>query len=132
MRTKAQSQIITTILLILIVLAAVIVVWIVIQRFLDVPTADCSEVRMAIEKVDTTANTVVVKRQPGGTGVTVTDVKVGAGGAAVDLGAGLKELETATVSIAVASGDIVEVAAVVTNTNGEATTCPVTDRVKVS
>jgi len=136
MERKAQSEIITTILLILIVLAAVVVVWLVINQFLKVPTAQCTEVKLSIAGVDAATNVVRVNRLAGGANVVVSDVKVAAGGTVTSLGGTIGELETKPVDTTpqfdIVSGTTVEVAAVIKNSNGEDTTCPVTDRIKVA
>jgi flagellin-like protein len=134
MRRKAQSQIITTILLILIVLAAVIVVWVIIDRFLDVPTADCTEVKLSIENVDKAADTVSVKRLAGGSNIAVNSFKV-ASGQEVVTGGAIEELQTLTVSFGstdIDTGSVIEVAAVIQNSDGVDFTCPATDKLVVS
>ena len=127
MRAKAQSQIITTILLILIVLAAVIVVWVIIDRIINIPTADCTEIRMSIEKVDTTNRIVSVKRQPGGSNIDVYGAKV-AIGEEVKTIVGLDELQTKDTDAftAMPAGSTIEVAPIILNSEGVQYTCQVT------
>ncbi len=81
MRTKAQSQIITTILLILIVLAAVVVVWVVVNQFIgpvEQNPAACMVVQFNVVKAidsGTTADDVVtVTRLAGGSEDDVTGI----------------------------------------------------------
>ena len=77
MRTKAQSQIITTILLILIVLAAVVVVWVVVNQFLkpvESNPAACMVVQLNAVRASSIDQDVVVTRLAGGADDDVTGV----------------------------------------------------------
>jgi len=139
MRTRAQSQIITTILLILIVLAAVIVVWMIIDRFLfwAVPTVGCGEVRASIESVDQAANTVKVKRS-GGSGLNVTGIRVVFGEEVKDVegtGGAPQELAVYTTTAFtgdIQSGSVIEAAIIITSPEGREYICDPTDKVVVS
>lgn len=109
--------------------------WTIYSRIDSVPTAECSEVAIRIERVNKAADTVTLVRLERGGDVEVVDVKVAAGGEVLSLGGTMAESETRTIDFSgtfdINTGTVVETAAVV-NYKGESLTCPVTDRVKVS
>src|SRR3989338_7473840 len=118
---KAQSQIITTVLIILLVLAAIVIVWQVVNTTVKggaeaVADADqCFKISMEIISVDTTADTVTVKRNPGNADLrelafVVDGQKANPNSPATSL----TELSTQTFSgLDIASGNKVEIYAIV-------------------
>jgi len=79
MKTKAQSQVISTVLLILIVLVAVAVIWTIIRPFFDKVETDrakCIEVRLEINKALSTTDTITIERKAGGDEGDVTGFKI--------------------------------------------------------
>jgi flagellin-like protein len=79
MKTKAQSQVITTVLLILIVLAAVTIIWTILKPFfnrMDDQSSKCIEVRVEIEKAVSSTDKITVERKSGGAEEDVTGLKL--------------------------------------------------------
>ena len=144
MNKKAQAQIITTVLIILLVLAAIVIVWQVVQSTIESGaetiegTAACIGIDLEIVSANYTSNEVIVTRLSGGGKDAVGNIRVLVGGSATTSitaptpGTNLEPLETKTwtaVTPALASGDKVEVAAVLSDTDG--TICNIMDNTLV-
>jgi hypothetical protein len=132
MNKKAQAQIITTVLIILLVLAAIVIVWQVISTTIESGseniegTSQCIAISLEIDEA--VAAGVTVKRGAGGSGD--IGVKVILDGASQTAeGSGLGALETtaqiAFDSAASTGSHTVEVAGIVTDSNGNEVICDV-------
>ena len=125
MNKKAQSQIITTVLIILLVLAAIVIVWQVVNSTVQkgaeeiVTQSACMGINLEITNIDTTANTVTVRRSTGSSDIGEVTPTTYVNGTDPVTGSGLGPLGTATMSHApggaiphfgIAPGDKIEVA----------------------
>jgi len=130
---KGQSEIITTVLIILLVLAAIVIVWQVVRSTVTTGAnqisggTDCITLGFEITRADAGSNNVTVKRIAGEGDL--NKLKVLVNGAVRNDTAdatGLDELETMKITTGtpiLATGDTVEVAAVLKNGKG----CDVAD-----